>query len=133
MLPHPIVGDDKSRSRWKSIGAETCGKAPELLLHNPDSRKVCFLDLPSIGIGVEAVISHRDLALVRDMGSDPGDELQIVHPLHLFGLSPVPIAHLGSLFIKGEAFQGKERPDHVLSHPLSLEFVRISFSGGSAE
>jgi hypothetical protein len=34
-----------------------------------------------MGIGVEAAITHRDLALVRYMGSDPGDELQIVHPL----------------------------------------------------
>ena len=113
MLPHPIVGDDKSRSRWKSLGAETCGKAPELLLHNPDSRKVCFLDLPSMGMGVEAVISHRDLALVRDMGSDPGDELQVVHPLHLSYVFPMPVADPTLLFIEGEAFQGEKRPDHI--------------------
>ena len=73
-----------------------------------------------MGVGVEAVITDRDLALVGDMGGDPGDELQVVHPLHLSGLAPVPVAHLGSLFIEGEAFQGKKRPDHVFSHPLGL-------------
>jgi hypothetical protein len=31
-----------------------------------------------MGVGVEAVISHRDLAFIGDMGSDPGDELQVV-------------------------------------------------------
>ena len=39
MLPHPIVGDDKSRSRWKSIGAETCGKAPGSLGQAKKRRK----------------------------------------------------------------------------------------------
>jgi len=60
---------------------------PELVLHHPEreSLRACLLDLPSMGIGVEAVISHRDLALVRDMGSDPGDKLQVVHPLHFLG------------------------------------------------
>ena len=95
---------------------------PELLLHHPEreSLKARLLDLPPMGIGVEAAISHRDLALVRYMGSDPGNEFQIVHPLHLSGLSPVPIAHLGSLFIEGESLQGQKRPDHILSYPLSL-------------
>jgi hypothetical protein len=101
-----------------AFGRET----PELLLHHPEreSLKVRLLDLPPMGIGVEAAITHRDLALVRYMGSDPGDELQIVHPLHLSGLSPVPIAHLGSLFIEGESLQGQQRPNHVLAHPLGL-------------
>jgi site-specific DNA recombinase len=30
-----------------------------------------------MGVGVEAVITHRDLALGGNMGSDPGDELQV--------------------------------------------------------
>jgi len=32
------------------------------------------------GVGVEPVGADHDLALVGDMGDDPGDELQIVHP-----------------------------------------------------
>jgi hypothetical protein len=67
------------------------------------------------------------------MGGDPGDELQVVHPVQPFGVFAIPVADLAFPFIKGEALQGRERADHVLSQPLSLEFVRISFSGGSAE
>jgi len=35
--------------------------------------------LSSVGIRVETVITHHDLAFVRNMGNDSGDELQIVH------------------------------------------------------
>jgi hypothetical protein len=66
-----------------------------------------------MGIGVEAVITHRDLALIRDMGGDPGDELQVVHPLQLFGVFPIPVADLAFPFIEGEALQGEKRSDHV--------------------
>jgi hypothetical protein len=39
---------------------------------------LCFLaSLPPVGVSVEAEITDGDLALVRNMGSDPGDELQI--------------------------------------------------------
>jgi hypothetical protein len=47
-----------------------------------------------MGIGVEAIISHCDLALVGDMGSDPGDELQVIHCLHFFGFFPILVADL---------------------------------------
>jgi len=30
-----------------------------------------------MGIGIEAVVADHDLALVRDMGGHPGDELQV--------------------------------------------------------
>jgi len=36
-----------------------------------------------MGVGVEAVLSDRDLALVGNVGSHPGDELQIIHHLRL--------------------------------------------------
>jgi len=72
-----------------------------------------------MGVGVEAVISHRDLALVGNMGGHPGNELQIIQPLHLLGVFPVPVADLAFLF-KREAFQRKHRPDPVLAHPLGL-------------
>jgi len=104
------------------LGPALGGDGPQLILDNPQrkSLKTCLPDLASMGIGVEAVISHCDLALVRNMGSDPGDELQVVHPLYLSGLFPVPIAHLGSLFIEGEALQGQQRADHVFAHQLGL-------------
>jgi hypothetical protein len=76
-----------------------------------------------MGVSVEAVISHRDLALVGNMRGHPGDELQVVHPLLVSFVFPIPVADLSPLFIEREAFQGKERPDHVFSHPLGLKNV----------
>jgi hypothetical protein len=57
--------------------------------------------LPPVGIGVEAVISDSDLSLVWDMGSDPGDDLQVVHPFHLFSSFPIAVADLAFPFIEG--------------------------------
>jgi hypothetical protein len=37
-----------------------------------------------VSIGIQAEITDGDLALVRNMGSDPGDEFRIIHVLHLF-------------------------------------------------
>jgi hypothetical protein len=31
-----------------------------------------------MGVGIEAEVTNRDLALVGNMGSHPGDELQVV-------------------------------------------------------
>jgi len=56
--------------------------------------------LPPVGVGVEAIVTYGDLALVRDMGDDPGDELQIIHRLHLFGLLPIAVADLALPFIE---------------------------------
>jgi len=53
-------------------------------------------ELPPVGIGGEAEVTDCDLSLIGDMGSRPGDELQVVHPLYLFGAFPIPIADLGS-------------------------------------
>ena len=100
------------------------GDGPELLLDNEEGRKrqSRLLDLPSMGVGVEAIVRHGDLALVRDMGDDPGDELQIIHRLHLFGLLPILVANLPFPLIEGEPLQGQKRPDHVFSDPLGLGF-----------
>jgi hypothetical protein len=38
-------------------------------------------DLAPVGIGIKAVVADHDLTLVRNMGSDSGDELQIIHRL----------------------------------------------------
>jgi len=51
-----------------------------------------------MGISVEAVITHCDLTLVGDMGSHPGDKLQVVHRLLLFGLFPIPQASSDRLY-----------------------------------
>jgi len=61
------------------LGPAFGGDGPELLLHHPDRKKpkACLPDLPSMGVGVQPIISHRDLALVRDMGSRPGYELLV--------------------------------------------------------
>jgi len=75
-----------------------------------------------MGIDVEAVISDRDLAFVRDMRSHPSDELEVVHPLYLFGIFAILVADLACVFIEGEAFQREQRPDHILSHAPSLIF-----------
>jgi len=73
-----------------------------------------------LGIGVEAEVTDSDLSLVGNMGSDPGGELQVVHPFHLSGLLAIVVADLTIPFIEGEAFQGQKRPDHVFSDPLGL-------------
>jgi len=47
-----------------------------------------LLDLPPMGVGVEAVVTDSDLAFVGNMGRDPGDEVQEVHPLDLYPPDP---------------------------------------------
>ena len=54
------------------------------------------------------------------MGGYPGDKLQIIHPLHLFSLFPIPVTDLAFLLIESQALQRKERPDHGLTDPLGF-------------
>jgi hypothetical protein len=61
-----------------------------------------------VGVGLEAVIPNHDLALVGDMGGDPGNELQVIHPLRLGAVFAMPVADLAFPFIEGESFQGKD-------------------------
>jgi len=63
---------------------------PRALLFNDQGLVRCFLrlaHLAPVGIGVQPILADGDLAVVRDMRSDPGDELQVVHPLLLFSTS----------------------------------------------
>jgi hypothetical protein len=82
-----------------------------------------------MGIGVQAEVTDHDLAFVWNMRGDARDELQIIHPLLVFGLFPIPVADLALLLREREALQRKERPNHVFAHPLrfflgrSLDFA----------
>ena len=78
--------------------------------------------LTPVSIGIQAEITDSNLPLVWNMGCDPGDELQVIHPLHLGGLLPIPVADLTlpPPFIKGETFQRKQRADHIFTHTLGL-------------
>jgi hypothetical protein len=73
-----------------------------------------------VGIGIETEVTDGHLSLVWDMRGDSGDELQIIHPFHLFSSFPIPVADLTFPFIEGEAFHGKERSNHVFAHSLGL-------------
>jgi len=66
------------------------------------------------------IISDSALAIIGNMGSHLGDELQIIHPLDLFVLFPTRVADLTYLFIQGEAIQGQQRPDHIFFHAFGL-------------
>jgi hypothetical protein len=85
-----------------------------------------------MGIGVKAIISHRDLALVRNMGGRPGDELQGVHPLQVFGLFTITVADPAEIFIEREPLRRQKRADYVFAHPFGLGLyiieVRLSIS-----
>jgi hypothetical protein len=41
------------------------------------------------------------------MGSDPGDELWVIHPLLFFALFPIAITDLALLLQEREPFQGQ--------------------------
>jgi len=73
-----------------------------------------------MGISVEAVITDSDLALVRYMGSDPGDELQILHRLLPCAVLTIPVTNFSLGFQKSQALQGQKRPDHILPHAIGL-------------
>jgi hypothetical protein len=79
----------KSESR-KIVGRGFYGPAParnslELLL---DDQEIILgllrlAHLKPVGIGIEAKVVNGHLPLIRNMGGDPGNELQVVHPLLL--------------------------------------------------
>jgi hypothetical protein len=78
------------------LGPSFGGDGPELLFDNREreSLRTRLLDLSSMGIGVEAIISESHLSLVWGMRGHPGNELLVVHPLHLFGALPLSVADL---------------------------------------
>jgi hypothetical protein len=67
-----------------------------LVLDHPErkSLKARLLDLPPMGVGVEAVAEDHALALVQDMRSNAGDKIQIIHLLLGRVVLTVPIASL---------------------------------------
>jgi hypothetical protein len=79
------------------------GNGPQLLLDHPEGNRhlARLLDLPSMGVGIEAEVTNRDLALVGNMGDNPGDKLQVVHSLRLFSLFPILVADLACPLIPG--------------------------------
>jgi hypothetical protein len=103
---------------------------PELLLEYPERERhqARLLDLPAVGIGVETVISDSDLPLIRDMRSDSGDELQVVHPLRLVGFFPIPVGDPACPIIEGEKafrpFGTEDLPADKISENLSAKELR---------
>jgi len=91
------------------LGPALGGDVLELLLHHKERESLMarLLDLSPVGIGVEAEVTDSDLSLVRNMGSEPGDKLQVIHPLHLFATLPIPVADLALLLIEREPLQGQ--------------------------
>lgn len=63
--------------------------------------------LPLVGIGTEVKVANCDLALVEDTRGDAGDELQVIHPLYLFGPFSIPVASSTFFLIEREALQRK--------------------------
>ena len=88
--------DVKSGAQECHLGPALRRDAPELVLNNPErkSRKARLLDLPPMGIDIEAVVPHHHLAFIGDVGGDPGDELQIVYRLQLSCAFPISVADL---------------------------------------
>jgi hypothetical protein len=62
-----------------------------------------------MGVGVQAVVTDSDLAFIGDMGSDPGDKLQIIHRLLLGTLLAIPVTNFSLGFQKCQPLQGEQR------------------------
>jgi hypothetical protein len=60
------------------------------------------------------------MTLVGNMGSDPGDELQIIHRLLGGAVLAGAIADLALGPQKGQPLQRQKRPDHVFPDPFGL-------------
>jgi len=58
-------------------------------------------------------LAQEGLAFIRNMGGNAGDNLQIIHAPYLFSPFPVSVADLPLPFIKGKAFEGKERAEQA--------------------
>jgi hypothetical protein len=63
------------------------GRSSSSTIGRGEAARFALFDLPPVRIGLQAEITDGDLSLVGDMGSDPGDELQIIHPLLLCGVT----------------------------------------------
>jgi len=90
-----------------------------------------------MGVGVEAVIAHRDLALVRDMGGDPGDKKKpekiatLLARRLLFEKPPQDL--LGHLFGLVEVAHHEQRRDMVQEVGQAENSVDLFFRGEGQE
>ena len=73
-----------------------------------------------MSVGIEPVIPDHDLALIGDVGRDPGDELQIIHRLQFRAVLTMTVANFALMLQKQEAVQRQDGPDHVFPDPLGL-------------
>jgi hypothetical protein len=73
-----------------------------------------------VSVGIETIIPDHDLALVGNVGRDPGDELQIIHRLQFRAVLTMTVANFALMFQKQEAVQRQDGPDHVFPDPLGL-------------
>ena len=66
---------------------------------------ICLSHLSSVGIEVKAIITDYHLSLVRDVGGDSGDKLQVIHPLFFGSPFAVPKTNLTLCLVKEELFR----------------------------
>jgi hypothetical protein len=87
------------------------GDLHSLLINEDEGMLIgfCLAHLAPVAVGVDVVISHSDLTLLKNMRGHPGDELQVVHLLHISGLFPIPVAD------PGEAPPASTRPTPQVS------------------
>lgn len=57
-------------------------------------RAEVILGRSPMSVGVEAVVSHRDLTFFWNRGDDLGDELQVIQMLCLMGVFALPVGDL---------------------------------------
>src|SRR4030042_3442324 len=87
------------------LGPAPGRERPEFLLNHPEGKRptACLLDLPPMGVGVEAVITDGDLSFIRNMGCHPSalghQEMQMG-----VGIHPVP-----------KCLTGRDDPKHHLA------------------
>ena len=137
-IDHGIVGEESDDAHFSlafgtahginfidfpyHLGQATAWDPRALLLNGDEGMLVglCLPHLAAVSISIESEITDGDLALVRDMRGHPGDELQIIHALHLGGLFPIPVANLALFLLKRKTLQRKERANHIFSHLLGF-------------
>jgi hypothetical protein len=99
-MRHRIELGRLPRAGQKAWGTLTnAGSRPDFRAPEKD-RILKIIRLPALlptGVGVEVVISDRNMPLIGNMGHHPGGELQVVHPLRLSCVFPIPVVDLPSI------------------------------------
>jgi hypothetical protein len=57
-----------------------------------------MIDVKKTDMASRHVVSNHYLDVVGDVGGNASDLLQVVHPLRLFGLFPIPVASSDRLY-----------------------------------